>query len=385
MILLKNCIVNIYDQDLVWKGQIDSVHSLNHITSWHEIVNSEMKISRTAQGVEELQIGRILTINNQKDKALIIEDMTASLNDLYWNFTLIPLKAMLNYRICHPSDTTPFVGRSQAAVMMIIPFNNLVSQTRDPDRKFMDSTYTKNMFGVTDLVDKGDLIDFTVDWKTGYMGDTIVDLAKMHGDGKYPIGWNIYISDPWDAFHMNTYQAVNRTINQSINNPVVFSEDFGNITDAVYTYSIKEWRNVVYVNWNNGTADQNTPYGNKTHGVTRNFMRKEMLYDSSKKTANEVKNEGYSELNKRPHVESFTAEILDNSDTLSTYGVHWNLGDIVTVQSSTLKKDRLISVDAQITEIQEVYDQGSYSISATFGEGKLTLIQLIKNAIEQKK
>ena len=94
--------------------------------------------------------------------------------------------------------------------------------------------------------------------------------------------------------------------------------------------------------------------------------------------------EGYSELNKRPHVENFTAEIVNNTNTMSTYNEDWFLGDIVTVQSKEIKRNEILSLDVMITEIEEVYDQGEYSINATFGEGKLTLIQLVKNAIDQK-
>jgi hypothetical protein len=380
---MKKLQLNIFDTDLVWMGMIEEVESLILRSSWHEIVHSEMKVRRNAQGVEELKIGRILVVNNDREKALIIEDMSTALKDNFWTFTLTPLKGMLNYRICHPSDTGAFSQYEQSEVMMIIPYNNLVSQTRDPDRKFWDSTRTKNMFGVTDLKVYGDTIDFTVDWNTGYMGDTIVSIAKMYSAGKYPVGWNVYISSSWDSFHMDTYLATNRTINQTVNNPVVFSEEYGNIKNATYTYSIKDWRNVVYMSWTNGTTPTNTPVGNTTHGATVSFNRKELIVDSSKKISTEVQNEGKSELNKRPHVESFTAEIINNPNTMSTYGEHWDLGDIVTIQSKAIKKDEILSIDAQITEIEEIYENGEYNINATFGEGKLTLIQLIKNAINK--
>ena len=42
--------------------------------------------------------------------------------------------------------------------------------------------------------------------------------------------------------------------------------------------------------------------------------------------------EGYSELNKRPHNESFIAEIIDNENTMSTFNIDWFLGDVVTIQ-----------------------------------------------------
>ena len=102
--------INIFDTDLVWRGAIDAVKSLIHNTSWNEIINSELMVGKNAQGVEELQLGRILVINNQLDKALIVEDMVTSLDDEFWNFTLIPLKGMLNYRICHPTDWRKLYG-----------------------------------------------------------------------------------------------------------------------------------------------------------------------------------------------------------------------------------------------------------------------------------
>ena len=104
-----------------------------------------------------------------------------------------------------------------------------------------------------------------------------------------------------------------------------------------------------------------------------------------KKQQQKILNEGKSELNKRPHIESFTAEILNNKNTMSTYMKDWFLGDIVTIQSKHIKKDELLSINAQILEIEEVYDSGEYSINVTFSEGKLSLISLIKNAISAKK
>ena len=53
--------INIFDNDLIWRGAIDAVKSLTHRTSWHEIDYSELTISKSVQSVEELQIGRILS------------------------------------------------------------------------------------------------------------------------------------------------------------------------------------------------------------------------------------------------------------------------------------------------------------------------------------
>lgn len=378
--------INIFTNELVWMGQVDSVKSLIHRTSWHEIPNSELIMSKTAQGVEELQIGRILVVNNQRDKALIIEDLTASLDDDYITFTCIPLKGMLNYRICHPTDAGTFTARRQSEVMNLIPSQNLVTQTRDNDRKFWNNARTVNMFRVAPLKLYGDTIDFTVDWNVGHMGEAITSIAKMHGvTTTVPLGWNIYITEDFSAFEMDVYEGRQKHINQTILPPVVFSEEFGNIKNATYQYSIKEWRNVNYITWNDGTTDKQNTVANTSNGATVSFNRKELIYNSSKQTSSEVVNEGRSELNKRPHIESFEAEIINTDRTMTTYNEDWVVGDIVTVQSKEVMKDNLISIDAQITEIEETYDSGEYTINATFGEGKLSLIQLIKQSIEQKK
>lgn len=378
-----DCTINIFDTDLVWKGLIDNPVSLTHKTSWHEITNSTLVVSKDAANIEELQVGRILTVNNQKDKALVIETITRNLDESTFSYDCIPLKGILNWRICHPSDYAGETQRHQAEFMMIIPYNNLVSQTRDNDRKFWSSAGAaggKNMFGVVGIKTYGDIVDYTIDWNTGQMGDAIVSIAKMYSAGEHPIGWNIYITDAFDYLYMDTYQAIDRSINQTALPPVVFSEDFGNIKNATWTNSNKDWRNVAYMNWTDANnAAQDSPVGNTSHGATIAFNRKEIIISSSKKTSNEVVAEGRSALNARPIVESFTADIVNNDRTMSTYGVDWNLGDIVTIQSSELD----VSVDAQITEIDEVYANGEYSISATFNEGQLNLVQLIKQEIRR--
>ena len=376
--------INIYTTDFVWMGIVEDVKSLVLRSSWHEIINSELTVNRYAQGVEELQLGRVLVINNDREKAVIIEDMNTSLNDEFWTFTLIPCKALMNYRIANPTDSATYTQKRQANVMMNLVKDNIVENTRDTKRKFLGADGITNRLAISSIKEFGDLIDYKVDWDTGYIGDMLVDIAKMNEDTSYPIGWNIYIHSAWQLFYMNTYLATNRTVNQIINPPVIFSEEFGNLKNATYNHSIKEWRNAAYMNYNNGTADLNFLVNKYKDGTPSSFNRKEIVLDSSKKTQQEVINEGKGELNKRPKIKSFSAEIINTANTMSTYLIDWFLGDIVTIQSAALIPNQLISVDAQITETEETYDNGEYSLNVIFGEGQLNFIQMIKNKIKEK-
>ncbi|MBT2728402.1 siphovirus ReqiPepy6 Gp37-like family protein [Bacillus sp. ISL-75] len=384
---MKSIQINIFTTDLVWKAAIDNVKSFVSRSSWYGIVNSELTISRTAQGAEELVIGRIIIVNNDLNNAMIIEEINASIADDYWNLVLIPLKGMLNYRICHPIDTGSFTAKTQAEIMMQLASKNLVTQYRDQDRYFWNAARTLNMFSIAAIKNFGDSIDFTVDWGTGFIGEAIVQIANMFEDeiGKYPIGWNVYIKNTFNGFVMDTYSPTNRSINQTINPPVVFSEDFNNIKDANYANSIRDWATMAYMTWNDGTNDQTTAVASVKSGTSTGFTRKEIILDSNKTKSSEVISEGRAEINKRPKVENFTAEILDNPNTMSTFGVDWFLGDIVTVQTKALKPKSIISVDTQIIEIEEIYDNGEYSLNATFGESKLSLIKKIKQAINSKR
>lgn len=381
---MKKMLINVFTTDLVWKGMIEDIDSLVLRSSWHEIVNSELTVKKTAQGVEELQIGRVLVFNNDREKACIIEDLTISLDDQNFVFTLIPLKALLNYRVAHPSDSGgAYTQKKQSNVMMNIVKNNCHENIRDTNRTFLHSDGITNMFAVGSIKEYGELIDFTVDWETGLLGDCITEIAKMNDLG-YPVGWNVYIHSAWQLFYMSTYEATIRTINQATNPPVVFSEEFGNLKNATYTDSIKDWKNWAYMVWDNGTTEQVTTVANSKFGTAKWFNRKEISVDSSKKVSIQVSSEGRKELNKRPRIESFEAEVITNDNTMSTYNIDWFLGDVVTIQSKELKKNTLLSIDAQITEIEETYDTGEYSLNVTFGPGRLSLIQHIKNEFKRR-
>lgn len=385
--VMKNVHINIFTQNLEWKGTIDSVITFVHRSSWYEIINSELTVSRTAQGAEELEVGRIVIVNDDLKNGLIIEEMNANVVDNNWNIVLIPLKGLLNYRIAHPVDSGTFTNLSQSEVMLSLASKNLITQYRDTDRKFWNADQTQLLFTVAATKTFGDLIDYTVDWSTGYLGDAIVEVANMFEgvEGKYPVGWNVYVKDTLDVLQMDVYQHTNRSIKQSVNNPVVFSDDFNNIMDATYFHSLKDWHNMAYMTWNDGTNDQTTAIANVKHGQTIGFDRKEIIISSSKNKVNDVSNEGRAELNRRPLVENFTAEILNNPNTMSTFNEDWFLGDIVTIQTKSIKKNTIISVDAQIIQVEETYDNGEYSINAIFGEQKLSIIKKIKQAINQKR
>jgi hypothetical protein len=375
---MKKLQINIFDTDLKWQGLIEEVESFIHRTSWHESVISELRVSKKSTNYSELQIGRILVVNNQWDKALIIEEINTTLTDNFSSYICSNLKGILNWRVLAPIDSPDYIAEPQAAVMMKLVSSQLIEQTRDTKRYFTNSQ-DEQMLAIDTIKNYGRLIDYiSEEWNTGYLGDILTEISKMNeAAASYPIGWNITIKD-FASLVFDTFEATNRSVNQTERPPVVFSDRFANLQNISFTESIKEWRNVLYAVY---SAEDILYYLEldraEVYGESKGFNRKEMIIQSNQTSAEAVTGEGLAELNKRPKVESFTAEIIDNPNTLTTYQIDWFLGDIVTVQSRQLG----ISMDVQITQIEEIYANSEYSLNVTFGEGKLNLIQLIKNEL----
>lgn len=372
--MIKNLYINIYDlTDFTWYGLIEEVESLSLKLSFSDILNSELKVSKNAQSLNELKIGRLLVFNGQLDNACVIEDMQTTLQDNTWTFTLIPLKAVMNYRIVVDYGHV-WTQQQQGLIMQqLVAYQTIAGNTAGANQNRMFPNMN------TDLLTVGDLIDYKEDWQP--LGDTLSKLAKA-GSG-YPLGWNIRISPDYTKYWYNHKQATNRTINQTAVNPVIFSEEFGNISNATYTEAFKDYKNIAYL------GNNHTEVWNGTDNTLTGFLRREIELSSTQAgttspTTAQITAEGQAQLRNRPKAINFTAEIIDNENTMSTFNEDWFLGDIVTVQSKAIKKDELISIDVQVTEIEQIYANGEYSINATFGEGKLTLVQLIKNAINQK-
>lgn len=81
---------------------------------------------------------------------------------------------------------------------------------------------------------------------------------------------------------------------------------------------------------------------------------------------------GNAELDTYGETISFEAEI--NTQSNLSYKEDYDVGDIVTV----IEPNWGIKIDARITKIEETYQDGKSSITATFGESMPTLIEKIK-------
>lgn len=218
----------------------------------------------------------------------------------------------------------------------------------------------------------------------------------------YDVGFKIKYDPRNKKLVFISYQGKNRTVNQSILAPVIFSRDFENILEQNYFDSLNNYKNVCLVaGTGEGSARKRTTVGFAT-GLNRYELYADAKDISDKKTVSEptdkvddegntiykdtevamtdieyiplLKQRGTEKLSECIEINTFDSTINALSNSMK-YKVDFDLGDKVTV----IDRSWGITVDTLITEIEEVYEQSGLKVNVIFGNNIPTIIDKIKS------
>lgn len=206
------------------------------------------------------------------------------------------------------------------------------------------------------------------------------------------IGFSVKWSTSSSKFYLNTYNPVNRSLEQTVNRPVVFSKENDNVTATAYQEDFTPYkttavvagegeesnRKIVLVN------DSNAGYDRKELFVdARDLQSKIKNSDGTEKTLTTAEYEkvltqrGLEKLAEQDVKRNYDVDIKINVEG-SIYNKDWFLGDIVTV-----KQERwgVISTE-QITAVEETYEGNKISINPVLGNRILNVIDKLRNGIK---
>lgn len=182
------------------------------------------------------------------------------------------------------------------------------------------------------------------------------------------------------------YEGLNRTANNGINPPAIFSQEFENILEQEYTDSLNNYRNTVLVAGQGEGSNRELVSLENGQGLDRYEMFVDARDLQSKDENDNVipiveyrkllEDRGISKLSEHKEIETFDSKINLNSNLV--YKKDFDLGDIVTCTS----KKWGITIDTRITEIEEVYEESGRQINVTFGNEIPTLIDVIKREVK---
>lgn len=182
--------------------------------------------------------------------------------------------------------------------------------------------------------------------------------------------------------------GTDRSIEQSVNTPVVLSSELSDVLEANYASDSTDYYTTALVA---GEGEGSSRIEVTVNGSYRGLERREIAVDardlqSENSSGGTISNSDYtailiergkSKLADTGRVESFDFQMRMEGARAYEYGKDWFLGDRVTVQDSDLQ----IQVSTDITEIERTWDEGGYSITATMGKSAPTIKQLIRKGV----
>ena len=201
-------------------------------------------------------------------------------------------------------------------------------------------------------------------------------LSKIESNlsKQYNIGYRVRPDTVNKKLIFELYKGIDRTVGQTVNSRVIFSEDYDNLNSTTYQYNDQTEKTLVIAHAQYTTTTSEG--GNTTEdiyvelGGGSGLNLRETYIEGQVQATQDMTKEQFTEalkmsaknsLNSNSKTESFDCTIGTNVNFI--YKKDYDLGDVVTVQ----KKDWSIARDLRITELQEVYEHEYMTVTPTLG------------------
>ncbi|QDP99994.1 hypothetical protein FOH38_05355 [Lysinibacillus fusiformis] len=371
--------IRILSSEMDILAEIDNYESMFFNRSWYGIGAIELRINRYKKYTDTLVKDNLVLIGSDLNKVFIIKHREIELDENgkiteNWLIKGFALKSIVAQRITMPPTYTAYDNQSGSAETVMKRFinNNLVNPT-NPMRKI------PQLVIATDF-QRGVHMTYASRFKN--LAEEISTLSLSS-----KLGWEVTLDLTNKKWVFDVVEGRNLTVGQFINPPVIFSPQFESLKSLHYTQSDLNYKNLAIVaGLGEGVERRIIEVGGyaaiKRHEIFID-ARDIAEVDEEERPIPEpqiikaLTDRGQQQLNEFMQEEFLEGQILTNSPF--KYQQEYNLGDIITIQNT----DWSISMDARITDVKEVYETSGFSIEATFGNNRPTLIQKIKQELSQ--
>lgn len=360
--------IRIFSPALKLLGEIDDYESLIFIRRWNSPGEFTLVINRHKKYADQLQKRNIIMIDNNPDKIAIIKHREIKLDEKgklseSWTIQGYTLDGLTYQRIILPpaGEAYDSITDTAEAIMkhyMDTCFVNPVKTNRKLD-----------LLAVNPNLDRGQ----TLSWQARFsdLNKELEDISILTG-----LGWNVTLDIAQKKMLFDVYEGKNLTVNQSLHPPVIFSPDYDSIKEQHYIDSDLSYKNTAYVGGQGEGGDRAIieVQSEEVSGMDLYEVfvdARDLTDESGLITRGEQK---LAELHPNLFLE---AKILEKSPF--EYQKDYDLGDIVTIQHKSWN----VTMDARITEVQETYESGGFTLEATFGNSIPDLITVIKRDLSQ--
>lgn len=342
--------IRIYDAVLDLKGIIENQTSLIWNRKFHEPGDFELHAPITSFNINTIKIGNLITMYGQ-DEAGIIEDIQL-VESLEKNEIVAQGRFLAGY-----------MGRR-----LIQGTVNLDATIENAMRSLIEQATP------IPLLELGPLNGFTerVSGQVTYK-NLLNFMEKLSRAGN--IGYRFRPDFNQKKIIFETYKGLDRSIGQSVNNRVTFSENYDNLNEVEYRANDQGYSNVAYV----VGKDSNDREVIEVVGDTEStgLDRREIYVDGSGVSDSDLTPAAYREALKQEGINALNSEVFSETFECDTnangnfrYRINYDLGDIVTVKKASWGMQKTL----RITELQETYEYGHMTVTPTLGNPLPTAI-----------
>lgn len=216
-----------------------------------------------------------------------------------------------------PGDLARFMFRTMCVVNEFYPED--VIPFYSPGSIYPDGT----------IPETGAVIELTVGMDTLFA--FIKNLCDLYG-----LGFRLIRNPETCRLHFDIYTGNDRTSQQNIMAPVLFSQDLDNLNDVSELVSDANYKNVAYVFAKNGSE---VVYSDSANPQTSGFDRRVLIVDASDvdeeagvSLSGILTRKGLDALAENRRIMAFDGELPRSSKY--KYGKHYDLGDLVEMRKS---------------------------------------------------
>lgn len=335
--------IRVYNADLYRIGQIENQTSLIWTRKFFEAGNFEIHAPITPKNLSLFVAGNIVSIKGTKE-AGVIESIEKEESDIKNEITV---KGRFLSSYCDRRIIRGTVNYENAKIEVV-----------------MRELLTRCVH--IPLVELGELHGFDprISFQATYRNLQTV-LTKIAKFGL--IGYRFTPDFDEHKIIFDTMQGTDHSFAQSTNNRVVFSEDYNNLSNAIYKYNDQALKTLAIVGGQGeGAARVVVEVGGGSGLDLREIFVDARDLSPEDLTAAQyrevLRQRGIDELNANIRAESLECETAPSINF--TYKKDYDLGDIVTVK----KKSWGLYMNQRITEIQEVYEYGGGYVVPTLGD-----------------
>lgn len=337
-------------------GIVESFEYLRWTRRYSQCGSFELKAIATQENAELLKEGNIIW-KNDDEEAGIIEHLSLSQTDQ--EFITVSGRfatSFLARRIVW--QTEKLSGDISDCVEQLIE-NNLINPS-DVARKISGISFSSPS------------LDIPISTQISYRNlmDAVTELCEVS-----EVGIKTIFTPETGVFTIMLYKGTE--------SQAVFSKEYENLTEQVYTVSAADFANTALVGGEGEGAERTFVAITSGSGETRH----EIFVDAKDLRAedfgvdyiNTLIFRGQSKLNEQVIRYSFDTSV--NPHGSLTYKVDFDLGQVVKV----ISKAWGVSMTTRIAEVEETYDADGQSISVVFGKSELTIAQKIRSDMSEVK